>query len=347
MKCLKFKNSKIYKSVATTSLAVVLALSGLVTGELRAYAQDATFATVAATRIADQIGTRAATPRRGAPDMTITGEIPNASLTVLGAAALNIELNDRFVAQRDEFIQIHRARTPDLHFETETIAAGRYVSVIVNMEARGVNITRAVATTVINAETLEIISITDFNPNALQIVNGRLENKIALNPRLFIANFAGIDNNHPFYLDEDGLVVPFASGTLRISQREIENITFAFEDIQNEIIENEVFFALTAAQYSTIMVRLSDVVARFGFETEALTAPIRMNISRGGEAVTTVTVGRNAYIRDGETRQLETGPRLRRGEMYVPLTFFREILGLATTVIPDEYILISEWHGLE
>jgi hypothetical protein len=355
MKCYKNKISRIYKTVATASLAFVLALAGpfalgfqALQAALQAVAEKSVengAASSPATRLAEQIGTRPAAPRRGALDLTITGQIPTANFTGLGMVSFNEELNDRFVAQRDDFIQTHRVRAPDFHFEPEVFISGQFISVVVNMESLGVNISRAVATTVIDTENLEIITLTDFNPNFLQIANNRLDSMIAQNPRLFVTDFAGVDNNHPFYLNDDGLNLPFASGTLRASQRGIETINFSFDSIQDEIIETELFFALAAEQYNTIMVRLGTVAEKFGYDVESEDDAV--NLTRDGVLEAGITVGQNAYYRNDEAIALEVAPELRAGEIYVPLSFFREILGIATTVVPGEHILMSQWRNTE
>ncbi|MCL2170324.1 MAG: copper amine oxidase N-terminal domain-containing protein, partial [Defluviitaleaceae bacterium] len=234
-----------------------------------------------------------------------------------------------------------RARTPDLHFETSMHTSGHYISVVVHMHASGLTATTAVATTVINVQSLEIITITDFNPNMLQVVNNRLNNEIIQNPRGFVGDFTGIDNSHPFYLNQNTLNVPFASGTLKPT-RDIINITFHNNSIQNEVIARPMFRTLPEDAYNTIMVRIL-VAEYFGYTIGQIAESHTLS---KGHLLVTITVGRNSYFLTGdEARTLELAPMLIDGEVYVPLSFFREILGLATTVVSESEILMSKWQS--
>jgi len=291
--------------------------------------------------VALQIGTREAAPRRGVAGLNITGEIPYANLVGLNSADFNDELNERFIEQRDDFVQAHRARTPNLEFDTTIHVFGDYVSVVIEMTARGVTITRNAATTVINTATMQIVPMTDFNPNMLQLANSRFELMILAAPRSYVATFDGIDLTHPFYLSESSLNIPFASATFLAGTRSIVNVNFSFNDIQNEIVEDIFFHNIMVNQYSVTMVQVAEIAERFGFAVSR--TGNSFSLRRDG-VVVSFAVGVNSYVIDGAARPLEVAPRLQAGEAYVPLSFFREILGFATTVISENEILISEWR---
>jgi hypothetical protein len=220
-----------------------------------------------------------------------------------------------------------------------------------NMEAVGAGITRAVATTVIDAVTMEIITLTDFNPNALTIVNNRLQHLISINPRIFISNFNGISNGHPFYLQDGVLLISFGSGEWLVGDRGIRNVPLSLAQIQNVTVSSDMFHVLPAERYDTIMVRLSDVAPSFGYTISPWNAVTRtVEISRNDVLVSSVTVGRNLYsYSDSEPRALELAPEIIRSRVYVPLSYFREILGIATHVVdpgtPDGYIFMSRFEA--
>lgn len=298
---------------------------------------------LAAEALKTQIVLRSPPERVGNMDLTIGGKIPQANILRRGTQAANLRpldaprnlaLNNRFMSQYDDFIRAHRARASTFTFETNIYTSGRFVSVVMTMEAEGAGITRAAATTVIDAVTLNVITLTDFNPNALHIVNSHLQYHISLNPRAFVSNFTGIDNTHPFYLEDNVLRIPFGSGAWRVGDREIRPVPVPLAHVQDVIVDSSLFRVLPAEQYNTIMVRLSDVALMFGYaaQWDALTQTV--DVRRNDVSVSTVVVGRNSYFyRGSEARELELAPEIVRNRVYVPLSFFREILGIATIVV--------------
>jgi len=338
MKNLKLKN--LNKKLICACLAATFAFAAPMTAAL--HAAPAAFSAVpmissndAADALALQVRNRPAPQRRG--DLIIAGEIPR----VVG----NAELTLHFTAQFDEFVGAHRARALSVHFSTYVFTSDRFVSVVVNMEARGANSTQAVATTVIDAETMEIMTLTDFNPNALQLINNEIQRVAQNNPRNFVSVFSGVDDSHPFYLDGDMVRLPFASGTLFAASRGVQRMSFHISAIQNETIDSSMFDVLPADRYRTVMVDLAAVLGMFGFTAEFNEEDGEVNVYRARVHITTITIGENSYFyRDADdARSLEHAPRLENGVVQVPLSFFREILGIATTSFPPDYILMSRY----
>ena len=284
---------------------------------------------------ASDIVSRPAPARRGAIGLTITGQLPRAATA---DRALNEQLNTRFTTQFNDFVEEHMGRAATLEFSKDVFASGDFVSVVVDMTAISATTTRARATTVINTETNEIITLSDFNQNALPLINARLNSMIEISPRLFVSNFTEIDNDHPFYMRDNVLVIPFASGTFAAGNRDIHTESFTKASIHNEAVEGHMFTTLNEDMYNTIMVRLVDVATMFGFtvtwDAEASTA----TIDRMGEFETYVIVGEN-------THGLEIAPEIINGRVHVPLSFFREVLGIASTVTDGE-ILMTKYQGM-
>ncbi|MCL2235527.1 MAG: copper amine oxidase N-terminal domain-containing protein [Defluviitaleaceae bacterium] len=315
---------KICKSFAVMGVGLVMVVSAVQT--THASGED----------FAEGITNRNAPPRRGAIGLTISGQLPRA---VTGNRAFDEELNARFTAQFNDFVEEHAGRAASLEFSNNVFVSGDFVSVVINMTAISATTTRARATTVINAETNEIISLSDYNPNALAMINNRLNNMVAESPRLFVANFSGIDNNHPFYINGSILVIPFASGTFALGNREIHTEGFSIISIHNETIEDNLFVTMDEEQYNTIMVRLGEVVRLFGFTAE-WDADAGVTTIIQGNRTTEVVVGEN-------THGLELPPEIISGHVHVPLSFFRDVMGIATTVMPSGEILMTLYQNFE
>ena len=295
------------------------------------------------------IGTRAAPRRPATIGLEITGEIPHVQFSRNNEfAQLGTQLNERFMAQYNAFVQSHLTSALSIHFTAEIFTSYDFVSVVLTKAATSASVTAAVSTTVINATTGEIIALPDFNVNILQLINNYLDDIISANPRGFVSDFGGVDSSHPFFLDEDRLIIPFGSAELIPDARTIEFIELSISNIQNEFLDDDYFIILPPSQYNTIMIRLADVMRRFGYDVEWIAETRTVNVLSDDEIVSSVTIGENAYFyRDRSARELEMAPMAsNEGRAYVPLSFFSEVLGIPTTVSPDGYIVMSRYHRL-
>ena len=270
--------------------------------------------------------------------------IPHAS----GNDPFSRSLNNRFTAQFNSFVQAHRASAISSNFETEIFHAGAYpdefVSVVVTMEAVSASVTTIVATTVICVASREIISLEEYSPNILSLVNNRIQDIISESPRDFVANFPGVDGDHPFYLDGNRLVIPFASGEFRLGRRGAYSIRLNTDNISHAVIEDDSVIILSPDRYNTTMVRLTTIRDHFGYATPWRSAAHPIEISLGERVVTSITINKNLYIcHNGTEHTLEEPPRIFNGRTYVPLSFFEKILGIPTTVTADGQIIMSKY----
>ena len=224
-------------------------------------ALSAATATPAATAIYNGLGAEDATQGPATIGLNITGQIPTAQT---GNSRLNNELEEIWEAQRNAFIQNHMAGALSIHSDAQHFTSYRFVSTVFIKEAVSVSTTAAVSTTVIDSETNQIITLPDFNPNILQLINNHINSLMADGS----SNFSGIDANHPFYLDNDRLVIPFGSAELIPTERGIHEIVLSISNIESKSFSSDHFRVLPASQYNTIMIRLSDVMESFGYTVE-------------------------------------------------------------------------------
>ncbi|MCL2620758.1 MAG: copper amine oxidase N-terminal domain-containing protein [Defluviitaleaceae bacterium] len=323
------KNNKIIKNIFKTVVVagISLVMSASAVQIIHADADN----------FANGIVTRNAPSRRGAVGLTISGQLPRA---ITGNRNLDEALNDRFMGQFNEFVDEHMGRAAIMEFSKDVMVSGDFVSVIIDMTATSATTTSAIATTVINTETGEIITLSDYSPNMLPLINDQLMSIVASSPRLFVSDFSGIDNGHPFYFDGDVLVIPFASGTFSSANRDVSLQSFSRTLIQNEVVGSHMFTTLDGDQYNTIMVRLVDVVGLFGFNTTWDGDAQTVTIYHSGELATKVVVGENSH-------GLELAPEIINNRVHVPLSFFREVLGIIATVNSDGVILMTMYQSFE
>ena len=280
--------------------------------------------------LAASITTRRA-PRVHGSRAQVTGDIPDARN--VENTALRAELQTRFAAQASVFSQAHQAHAHTIDHSVETFISGNFVSVVLTMEAQWATTATAVATTVINANTNQIVSLDQYHANARVLVNSHIRGMIAANPRNFISNFNGIAADHPFYLDGGRLVIPFGSAGLIPTNRAVHTVEILIENIRGMIVGGHAFFQLPQEQYNTIMVRLVPVLEHFEYAFTWDGVAQTVTISAGGRVISIVTIGENEFFyRNSGVRELEAAPVLRAGMTYVPLSFFDEMIGMSTTV---------------
>jgi len=288
--------------------------------------------TAQATSILRGLGAQDAPQRPATMGLEITGQIPTAQT---GSSRLNAALEERWTAQYNNFVQNHMAGALSIDSQPEFFTSYVYVSTAFTKEAVSVSTTASISTTVIDSRTNTIITLTDFNVNIVQLVNSHINNLVDGRAH----NFSGIDANHPFYLDGDRLVIPFGSAELFPNERGIYEVVLSISNIEEETFPDYYFRILEPNQYNTVMVRVADVMRKFGYaadwDGETRTARIWAD-AVDGTLVSSLTIGENSYsYRDGRTRELEVAPMLFDGLTYVPLSFFNEVVGIPTTVSSD------------
>jgi len=326
------------KFTIALSLIVALFAATLPGFDVRIFASQPT---AAATALVDGIGTKDAPQRPTVIGLEITGQIPYAQTA---SNRLNEELDERFTAQRNAFEQDHLTSALSIHFDSNTYTSSHFASVVFTKEATSASITSTISTTVIDARTNRVITLQDYNVNITQVINGHINHKISENPRGFISNFAGIDEDHPFYLDGNDLVIPFGSAELISDNRSIHDVRLSISNIQDETIGSSFFEALPPSQYNTIMVRLTEVVSRFGYDYEWIGEARTVNILINGDIIGYVTLDENSYnYRDHTVRELELAPMAFNDRAYVPLSFFSEIMGIHATVTSSG-IAMTRYH---
>jgi len=321
-------------------LVFVMIFTGVFAFSINVEAQPATGA---ASSLARNI-TRQPTPAvfGAAGDVNISGHIPN--VRVPGNPGFQAGLNEHFADQFHSFVQAHANTAISMNFSFEVYTSGPYVSVVMEMVARSASVTRGIATTVIHASRSELVELPDIHPNSVRVVNNYIESMISANPRGFISNFPGISDRNNFYLDGDYLVLPFGSVELIPNDRNITTIRLYLPNIQDEIITKDYFFTLPPSQYSTIMVQLRAVTRDFGFRLLWSESADRINIMQGQRYITSITIGTNSYVVHGRpARELESAPMIVDNRTYVPLSFFDEILGIAT-LVNNGYIIFSMYN---
>jgi hypothetical protein len=260
-------------------------------------------------------------------DIDISGQVPKIINGINPFLRETLEM--RFSQQTQAFIQTHGRTALRVSFSTDFFTSGDFVSIVINMKAESASTTQAMATTVIDAASGRIISLTEFDPAGVELVNNYVRNIIARNPRDFTPNFNGISSGHGFFLDGDRLIIPFNTSELATSHRGVELVQMNQSRMQTMYLERSYFMVLPSAQYSAIMINLQKVASFFGYELNWIDEQT-IEIYHAGVFITSLTIGQNSYFfKRLPMRTLEAAPLVYENRVYVPLSFFDEILGMS------------------
>ena len=290
----------------------------------------------AATTLAGQI-TEITAPRGAlALDLSVSGRIPSANIP--NNRNLSDELNAIFMANHNAFIQAHATSALSFTFSVDIITFGEFVSVVQRSSAISASRSHGISSTVISATDMEIITLNDLGVNIISLIDNQIQDIIAENPRDFISNFTGIDSDHPFFIEDGYIVVPFPSAALHTANRNIFEVRLYKRAIQVEVLSDNHFMVLPAAQYSMVMLDLAQTVRLFGYEMQMTVLNRQATVLRNNRRIATFRAGQNRYTVFGSTfassitMDLEIAPIFRDGRVFVPVSFFREVLGISVAI---------------
>jgi hypothetical protein len=252
------------------------------------------------------------------------------------------ELNRHFEAQYNEFVRTAGENTRTLEFNFDVTVSGGFVNVLFYCGRAAVSTERLVLTTVIDADSGAIVTVTDIiGGNGVRLINRALSAQIAANPARYSSAFAGITPNNAFYMDNGDAVMLFNEFALVNAGTGITAVRVQLGGFANLSVGSE--YQYTKGTVGIRMVQLKKVADGFGFEL-AWNEPTQTVDMRGNGFDIEMTIGRNAYsgARNLSPVRLESAPELRLddGRTYLPLSFFEQILGLAYSVSLDDGIIL-------
>lgn len=173
----------------------------------------------------------------------------------------------------------------------------------------------------------------DITPLAERI----LAEKIRSNPERYYAALSASIENQAFFVTDDRLEILFDGFNLSTRVGEVDAIRLRFRNIR--VITLTPVDYRTDGPYGLKMIPLREMLQyQLGFEVRWDDLEQQVVISRGGVRLIELREGDNEYIVLGtQRRSLEAAPMRFGDSMYVPITFFDQILPLTTYSI--------DWSG--
>jgi len=270
--------------------------------------------------------------------LDIHGEIPEL-LETFGPAYATI--NEEIQIAKNSLIEgTRRVRARSINFEFETFYTNDVVSLVMIATTRAVTDRTTVTSVNFNPRTGVILTLTEaMGMDITPLAEGIIADMIRQNPARYYAAFTAPPTGQAFYMTDDLLVLLFdefqlssAPDSTRLIQLVRENIT-VFSIDRND-------YRISQDRYEIKMMPLRQILTSMGFADEDLIwnpTGKEARIVRSGSPTVTLRAGENNFQVNGVMqRSLEAAPELSNRSLYVPISFFDQILGLTAYSIDEQ-----------
>jgi hypothetical protein len=275
--------------------------------------------------------------------LEMSGEIPEISQEYGDAADFLNRMIDRAVAGRIRAAKDSRARS--ISFAYEVYSDRQAVSIVLRS-----TITSATPKTVVDSVNFDpntgmlagLAQVVGFDPAPL--ASKILHERIRSNPEEYNAALeTGNIADRPFYTADGMLVILFDEFELTTTAGGASELVLDLSRVSQISLKEAEYRANYF--YPVKMIPLERVCTALGYTVEE--HPQRVSVLRDGITVSELTPGVNNYVELGRRmRSLEAPPeRLADDELYVPISFFDQILSWITyTIDGDDNITFYTYH---
>ncbi|MCL1862819.1 MAG: copper amine oxidase N-terminal domain-containing protein [Defluviitaleaceae bacterium] len=261
----------------------------------------------------------------------IRGNIPVVGYTFEPAHMLNAHISDIVDTMVAESRRL-RARAVsfwhEAHFTNDVVSLVIYANVVTTLPH---TLVQSVNFSVNDGRLLSMDEATGMNitPLAERI----LSEIIHSNPERYYAALSTPLAAQAFYLTHHNLVILFDGFRLSTRMGEAAAVELSLRNIRTSILFRGEY--RPDGPYGLKMIPLRDMLHyHLGYNVRWCEASNLATISHGGMDIIELRPGDNEYVVFGtQRRQLETAPESINGRIYVPITFFDEILPLTTYTI--------------
>jgi hypothetical protein len=273
----------------------------------------------------------------------IRGRIPDILQAFIAAEAINSHISTEVVDTMVAEARRLRARTITFSFEfyetDEIVSILIFADVLTTLPHR---LVRSVNFNIFDGNILckEEATGMDIIPLAERI----LEEKIRSNPEHYYAAISAPLENQAFFVTDERLVILFDGFRLSTRVGDVQEIELVFSNIKTVTLAPGDY--RPDGPYGLKMIPVRAMLGdQLGFDIFWNSAYRYVIVSRGGTDIIRLTADDNEYLVFGtQRRSLEAAPQMFFAaggyRMYVPITFFDQILPLTTYTI-DSYGYIT------
>jgi len=223
-----------------------------------------------------------------------------------------------------------------IHFSFELYVSRRAVSIIVlstvtsassKMEAVSINFNPSGGAKVTLSEAVGY----DITPLAKKLLNEMM----LRSPERFINPLEQLSKSQAFYLTRDRLILVFDEFQLTKSSEGLTRFEIFLGRVEFVEVSKADYYEWT--EYMVKMIPLRQVCVDLGYEIFWQNAERRVDLLQNESIFMSLFLGLNSYAANANKhRTLEAAPVMRGGIVYVPISFFDQILTLVTYSIDEE-----------
>lgn len=226
-------------------------------------------------------------------------------------------------------------RARSLFFEFESYFSDPYMSIILKSTTESASSKTEVVSINFNTDTGSLVTAEDVvGPQVVQLAERLIIEMIRRNPVHFNPSFAGIRTEQAFSLTDREISFWFDEFQLVAGSGGVETLSLQRNSIKEiELTKNEYHIR---EGFNLKMIPLRQVAESLGYSVEWCEETLSASVYHNGELVIELKIGVNDYVREGRfTRSLEAAPERRYGHVYVPISFFDQILSLVAFTIDE------------
>ena len=242
---------------------------------------------------------------------------------------INNYIADYAVSSLIENARSGMTRARSIKFSHEAHHSGNVVSLVIFAEVDS-SVPRTLVRTVnFNATSGRMIGLREaITMDITQIIERKIAEMIRSNPEHYYAAQTASLENLSFYVTDNRVVILFNGLTLSTRDAEVSSISFARRNLHSfSISRNE--YHVRDYGYSLKRIPLRSVTEGLGFTLTWNSATSTVAIFQNRQVIAELTLGYNNFIANGGvTISLEEGPLMIEDRLYVPITFFDQVLPL-------------------
>jgi hypothetical protein len=275
-------------------------------------------------------------PRRQ-EGLDIRGTVPEISEAFISANELNSYIMEEIITPLIGEARRLRARAVSFHYDyfptDDVISIVIYANVVTTLPhtlVRSVNFC---------AFGGQILSMNDAaKKEIIPLAERILAEKIRSNPERYYAAFSAPLSNQAFYFTHDRLVILFDGFRLSTRNGEVDSIELVLSNINTVVLSADEY--RQDGPYGLKMIPLRAMLeGQFGLEVEWDALERRATIRRDSQDFIVLHANDNEYIVLGtpsQRRSLEAAPQMIDDRMYIPITFFDQIMPRTTYHVDED-----------
>ena len=262
--------------------------------------------------------------------LEIRGTVPHLT-PEFGASyeRLNEYIAEYAVSSLIENARSGMTRARSINFSHEAHSSGNVVSLVIFAEVDS-SVPRTLVRTVnFNSTSGRLIGLREaITMDITQVIERKIAELIRSNPEHYYVAQSACLEDLSFYVTNSRIVVLFNGLSLSTRDAEVSSISFVRRNLHNFSISTDEYHVRDYG-YSLKRIPLRAVVEGLGFELIWDSETSIVAVLQNRQIIVELTVGYNDFVKyGGVTISLEEGPQMIEDNIYVPITFFDQVLPL-------------------